>query len=64
MFFFAFLFIVISILNIIFPKIGWYLKYGWAVKGDVEPSDAYLLMSRVMGVIILIIFLFVFLPNM
>ncbi|MFC5401574.1 DUF6199 family natural product biosynthesis protein [Cohnella soli] len=58
----AILFILIAVLNIIYPAFGWYLRYGWMVKGDSEPSDAYLLMSRISGIIVLIVFLFVFLP--
>jgi hypothetical protein len=61
---FAVLFVVIAILNIFFPALGWYLRYGWMVKGDSEPSDAYLLMSRISSVIVLIVFLFAFLPLM
>jgi hypothetical protein len=59
---FAILFMVLAILNIIFPKFGWYLKYGWMVKGDSEPSDAFILMSRISGVIVLVVFLFFILP--
>ncbi|WP_138752297.1 DUF6199 family natural product biosynthesis protein [Paenibacillus sinopodophylli] len=60
---FAFLFIVIALLNIFFPKFGWFMRYGWMVKGRSEPSDAYILMTRISSVIILIIFIFVFLPS-
>jgi hypothetical protein len=59
---FAILFMVLAILNIIFPKFGWYLKYGWMVKGDSEPSDAFILMSRISGVIVLVVFLLFILP--
>jgi hypothetical protein len=64
MFFFAILFIALAILNIIYPAFGWYLRYGWMVKGESEPSDAYLLMSRISSIIVLIVFLFYFLPMM
>jgi hypothetical protein len=64
MFIFSFLFIAIAILNIFFPAFGWHLRYGWMVKGESEPSDGYLIMSRISSVIILIIFLFVVLPNL
>lgn len=60
---FAFLFIAIAVLNIFFPAFGWYLRYGWMVKGDSEPSDAYLLMSRISSIVVLIVFLFVILPQ-
>ncbi|WP_341833435.1 DUF6199 family natural product biosynthesis protein [Paenibacillus pectinilyticus] len=62
MIFFSILFVAIAILNIFYPRFGWYMRYGWMVKGDSEPSDAYLLMSRISSVIVLIVFLFVFLP--
>ncbi|MEK5027988.1 hypothetical protein [Paenibacillus sp. FSL M7-1046] len=41
---------------------GWYMRYGWMVKGDSEPSDAYLIMSRISSVIVLIVFLIFFVP--
>ncbi|MEF2244207.1 MULTISPECIES: DUF6199 family natural product biosynthesis protein [unclassified Paenibacillus] len=59
---FAILFVILAILNILFPAFGWYLRYGWMVKGASEPSDAYLLMSRISSIIALIVFLFVFVP--
>lgn len=59
---FAFLFILIAVLNIIYPKFGWYIRYGWMVKGDSEPSEAFLIMSRISGIIVIIVFLFVVLP--
>lgn len=61
--FFIFLFILISVLNIIYPQFAWYLRYGWMVKGQSEPSDAYILMSRISGIIALIVILFVVLPQ-
>jgi len=61
---FAFLFIAVAVLNIIYPAFGWYLRYGWMVKGESEPSDAYLLMSRISSIIVLIVFLFAVLPNL
>lgn len=60
---FAVLFILLALLNIFFPSLGWNLRYGWMMKGESEPSDAYLLMSRISGVIVLIIFIFFFLPS-
>lgn len=56
---FYLLFIAISLVNIIYPKFGWYLRYGWMVKGESEPSDAYLLLNRIGSVIVLIVFLVV-----
>ncbi|TXK85156.1 DUF6199 family natural product biosynthesis protein [Paenibacillus sp. N3.4] len=59
---FYFLFILAAILNIFFPRFGWYMRYGWMVKGESEPSDAYIVMSRISSIIILIVFLFVIIP--
>lgn len=56
---FIFLFVLLASLNIFFPRFGWYMRYGWAVKGDVEPSDAYLLMTRISSIVVLIL-LFIF----
>ncbi|GGH17149.1 DUF6199 family natural product biosynthesis protein [Paenibacillus segetis] len=60
--FFLFLFILLALLNIFFPRIGWYMRYGWTIKGDVEPSDAYLLMTRISSILMLIV-LFIFWSN-
>ncbi|MDU4698020.1 MULTISPECIES: DUF6199 family natural product biosynthesis protein [Paenibacillus] len=53
-----FLFILLALLNIFFPRISWYISYGWKIKGDVEPSDAYLLMTRIGSIIALILLYF------
>jgi hypothetical protein len=63
MFFIGFLFMLFAVLNILFPKFGWYMRYGWMVKGESEPSDAYLIMSRISSVIVLIVFLVVMVPT-
>ncbi|PWW04750.1 hypothetical protein DFQ01_10631 [Paenibacillus cellulosilyticus] len=55
--FVGFLFVIIGILNIAFPKVGWYMQYGWQFK-NAEPSDAALVMARIGGVIAIIIGLF------
>ncbi len=57
MIFFMLLFVGLTIVNIINPAIGWYLRYGWMVKGQSEPSEAYMTMSRIGSVFVLIIFL-------
>lgn len=61
---FSILFVLIAMLNIFFPAMGWHMRYGWMVKGDSEPSEAYLMMSRISSVIVLIIFFLFFLPSM
>ncbi|WP_040952024.1 DUF6199 family natural product biosynthesis protein [Gorillibacterium massiliense] len=55
---FVLLFIVMGILNVIFPGVGWRMRYGWMMKGDAEPSDAYLFMSRIGGIVVVIIGLY------
>jgi hypothetical protein len=62
MVFFSILFIAFAILNIFFPKFGWHMRYGWMIKGESEPSDAYLLMSRISSIVVLVVFIFVFIP--
>ncbi|WHY21586.1 hypothetical protein QNH28_11630 [Paenibacillus sp. G2S3] len=57
--FFIFLFVLLALLNILFPRFGWYMRYGWMVKGDVEPSEAYLLMTRVSSIVALIVLFFI-----
>ncbi|OXS62398.1 hypothetical protein B1A99_00575 [Cohnella sp. CIP 111063] len=56
---FIILFIILAILNIVYPSFGWYLRYGWVVKGESEPSEAYLIMSRVGGIVALVLLIFV-----
>jgi hypothetical protein len=56
---FIILFIILAILNIVYPTFGWYLRYGWMVKGESEPSEAYLIMSRVGGIVALVLLIFV-----
>ncbi|WP_391572190.1 DUF6199 family natural product biosynthesis protein [Cohnella sp.] len=51
---FIILFIILAILNIVYPSFGWYMRYGWMVKGESEPSEAYLIMSRIGGIVALI----------
>lgn len=57
---FAVIFVLIAVLNIFFPAMGWRMRYGWMVKGDSGPSEAYLIMSRITSVIVLIIFFLFF----
>ncbi|OZB91065.1 DUF6199 family natural product biosynthesis protein [Paenibacillus sp. XY044] len=48
------LFIVIGILNIVNPKFAWYLKEGWKIDGDSEPSETYIALTRFGGIFALI----------
>ncbi|OPA80312.1 hypothetical protein BVG16_06140 [Paenibacillus selenitireducens] len=43
--------IAIGLLNIFKPEFAWYLKEGWKVDGDSEPSDTYLTLTRFGGVV-------------
>lgn len=45
------IFLIIGIIN---PELSWKLSEGWKFK-DAEPSDAYLIMTRIISVIVLII---------
>ncbi|CAH0121241.1 MULTISPECIES: DUF6199 family natural product biosynthesis protein [unclassified Paenibacillus] len=49
----------IGLLNILKPSFAWYLKEGWKVDGDSEPSDAYLTLTRIGGVLAFIMGLIV-----
>ncbi|SDY87761.1 hypothetical protein SAMN05660462_01106 [Proteiniborus ethanoligenes] len=45
---------IILIIGIINPRLTWKVSEGWKFK-DAEPSEAYLIMSRIVSVIVLII---------
>ncbi|OFW75576.1 MAG: hypothetical protein A2201_11765 [Alicyclobacillus sp. RIFOXYA1_FULL_53_8] len=46
----AFFLLLIGLLHVFFPKASWYTSIGWKLR-DAEPSDTYLTLSRVGGVI-------------
>lgn len=50
----AIILIGLGIFDVIFPKVSWYLGYGWRYK-NAEPSDAALTFARVGGAIAIII---------
>lgn len=52
---FSLLFIISGLLGIFFPSFGWYIRYGWMVNGDSEPSDAFIFLSRVGGAIAIVV---------
>ncbi|WP_314590507.1 DUF6199 family natural product biosynthesis protein [Paenibacillus terrigena] len=58
-FFFGLIIIAIGLMNIFKPSLAWYLKEGWKVSGDSEPSDTYLALTRFGGVVAIIMGLFV-----
>ncbi|MBL4933622.1 DUF6199 family natural product biosynthesis protein [Clostridium paridis] len=45
---------IILIIGIINPRLSWKISEGWKFKG-VEPSTLYLIMTRVMSVVMLIV---------
>ncbi|MFA5523616.1 MAG: DUF6199 family natural product biosynthesis protein [Tissierellales bacterium] len=47
----ASIFLIIGIIN---PRLAWKMTEGWKFK-DVEPSDAYLIMTRIISIVILVI---------
>jgi hypothetical protein len=59
------LFIIIGVLNVLFPRMAWYFNAGWQFK-NAEPSTAALVVARIGGVIAIIIgilLLFIFRPG-
>lgn len=57
----GFICILIGALNLAFPQVGWYLRYGWHFK-DAEPSDLAIGLARLGGgaaIVIGIILMFV-----
>lgn len=50
----ALMLIALGIFDAVFPKVSWYLGYGWRYK-NAEPSDAALTFARVGGVIVIIV---------
>ncbi|MDT9719800.1 hypothetical protein QVE09_12860 [Paenibacillus sp. ClWae2A] len=50
-----FIFMVLCIINLCFPKFGWYLRYGWISRGKDEPSRPYMTMVRTTSLLMLLI---------
>ncbi|WP_397386969.1 DUF6199 family natural product biosynthesis protein [Paenibacillus sp. BIC5C1] len=45
----------LCIINLCFPKFGWYLRYGWISRGESEPSRPYMAMTRMTSLLMLLI---------
>ncbi|WP_238883360.1 DUF6199 family natural product biosynthesis protein [Clostridium sp. YIM B02551] len=45
---------IILIIGVINPRLSWKISEGWKFR-DVEPSTLYLIMTRVMSVVMLIV---------
>jgi len=56
---FALIFIILGIIGTFFPKVSWYISEGWKFK-DAEPSTAALIITRVGGVISIMIGFYLF----
>ncbi|OAB46561.1 DUF6199 family natural product biosynthesis protein [Paenibacillus antarcticus] len=54
------LIIAIGILNILNPNFAWHLREGWKVDGDSEPSDTYLTLTKITGVLLIVAGIFIF----
>ncbi|WMT42947.1 hypothetical protein RE628_12055 [Paenibacillus sp. D2_2] len=59
-FVFGIICIIIGILNLAKPEFAWYLKEGWKVDGNSEPSDTYLAFTRIGGGVAILIGIIVF----
>lgn len=50
---------IVGIWNAVFPYYSWYLSYGWRYK-NVEPSDIAINFTRISGISMILISIFVF----
>lgn len=44
----AFLFLFIGLFHVAFPYASWFMSIGWKIQ-DAKPSDAYMILSRIVG---------------
>ena len=42
----------IGLVNLLFPRLAWFLKMGWQFRGKTEPSALWIISSRISGLII------------
>lgn len=47
-----------ALVSVIWPYAGWYISIGWKFK-DAEPSEAALLMQRIMGIVVMLVLLYI-----
>ncbi len=59
--FFKLIVTIFLVIGIIRPEILWYLSEGWKFR-DVEPSETYLILTRISLVFTLIV-IWIFIPN-
>ncbi|CAH1208808.1 hypothetical protein PAECIP111890_03186 [Paenibacillus sp. JJ-223] len=50
-----FIFMTLCIINFCFPKVGWYLRYGWITRGESEPESSHMIFVRMTSLIMLIV---------
>jgi len=52
-FLFFIILLVGGLIHILSPRTAWYMSIGWKLQ-DAEPSDGYLIMTRIGGVLMLV----------
>lgn len=62
--FLAVVIIIAGAVSFFFPKFGWEMKHGWAVDGETGPSDDYIMLTKISGVIIMAVGLGLFIYRM
>lgn len=45
------IFLALGLIQLLKPKWGWYINEGWKVEGDSEPSEAYLVLAQLGGIV-------------
>lgn len=58
---FKIIFSIFAIIGIVNPELSWKMSEGWKFR-NAEPSEAYLVFTRIVGVIALIV-IWVLFPN-
>jgi len=58
----GFFLIAYGVVGIFFPRVMFFLDQGWAIR-DAEPSDLFLILSRVAGIIMILVGLHLALSN-
>lgn len=43
--------LAMCVLSVLFPRLAWWWSEGWKFRGHVEPSRAYLLFTRIGGLL-------------
>jgi len=48
-------FMAIGLVQVCFPRVGWWLKYGWQFRDAPEPSGLWLFFARFGGLLIIVV---------